>query len=121
MMSDLVRQHFHEPCFIGILPAGPKVIRVEIDSPATSRHIIFSIEVEQSRIVQARHLVRGCPYTIATFSYLANWCYGQMLVNLTSMTRAFLIDQLSLPATKVHCAAMAEDTLRQLYLQWENT
>lgn len=119
MMSPLVQQHFHEPKYVGELAKAANVLRVDVDSPSTGRHVIFSIAVDNDIISDVRFRVRGCPYTIATFSWVADWCTGKQMSLLAKLSREMIVQALQLPANKVHCAAMAEDMLRQLLQQWE--
>lgn len=119
MMSELVLQHFQQPQHVGELEAAANVLRVEVNSPNTGRHVVFTIQVEDRMVTQTRYQVRGCPYTIATFSYVAVWCQHRDIMELAALNRQTLIQSLELPATKVHCAAMAEDVLMQLQRKWE--
>ena len=72
------------------------------------------VAVVDGKVAKMRYKVRGCPYTIATFSFIAEWCEGRTVAEVQALTRASLIQTLSLPSTKAHCAAFAEDTLKQL-------
>lgn len=119
MLPPIIEQHFTFPQCVGELPNSEHVYRIEVDSSATSRHVVLYAAIEGDIVSAMRYQVRGCPYTIATFSYLASWCEGRSLSELKQLTRSHLIETLTLPSTKVHCAALAEDILSQLRLQRE--
>ena len=73
-MSALVLQHFQQPKFIGEIQDSPNVIRIESNSPNTGRHVIVYVLIDNHHVADVRCRVRGCPYTIATFSYVAEYC-----------------------------------------------
>lgn len=118
-LPAIIQEHFQHPRHVGSLALAANICRIEVNSPNTSRHVILYAALANHTIRQVRYQVRGCPYTIATFSYVADWCVGKPLASVAELNRKTLIKILELPATKVHCAAMAEDILQQLQRQGE--
>ncbi len=118
-LPAIIQEHFQHPRHVGFLAPAANICRIEVNSLNTSRHVIMYAALANGTIRQVRYQVRGCPYTIATFSYVADWCLDKPLPSITELNRKTLIEILDLPATKVHCAAMAEDILQQLQRQGE--
>lgn len=113
-MNELVQQHFSKPYGVGRITESD-CIKVSLQSTEMGRSVVLTLKIENEMISQFRYLVRGCPYTIATFSYCATVCEGQPVDILQSITRQQLAHLLEYPSTKLHAGAFAEDALKQLY------
>ncbi len=113
-MQPLALKHFQQPQHIGTLPHSNCTGVASIESPATGRYVTLYLQVDAlERIIAIRYKVRGCHYTIATLSYLATHCQNQLLVEAKKLTRQTLVRTLRIPSDRLHCAAIAEDVLKQ--------
>ena len=112
-MQPLALKHFQQPQYSGTLPNTGNTGIASIDSPATGRFATLYLQADIDRIIAIRYKVRGCHYTIATFSYLAECCQNQLLIDVEKLTRQDLVRTLEIPSDRMHCAAMAEDVLKQ--------
>ena len=118
-MNELVLQHFKRPYGIAHIPAAPGVVRVALRSRQVGRAVDFYLKASHGKVEAIRYRVKGCAYTIATFSYLAKWLEGHPLQDLQLVRRETLAKVLDLPSNKVHCAAFAQTALTRALRQLE--
>ncbi len=70
-MTELVRRHFDTLAGAGRLDAGPgRLIRGTAGSRAQGTQVQFDWRVSGDRILAARFLAYGCPWTLATCDWL---------------------------------------------------
>ncbi|MGH8515975.1 MAG: iron-sulfur cluster assembly scaffold protein, partial [Panacagrimonas sp.] len=90
---------------------------VEIGTPAAPFCLRIQVTVDDGRIADAAFLAHGCPYTIATGAWLANWLVGRPAADCASPPIAELRADLEIPQDRAHCWLMAQDLLGHLHVQ----
>lgn len=63
-------------------------------------------------IAQARFKAFGCPDTIATAAWLAQWLEGKTLEQASALSSTDAVQALALAPVKLHCALLAEDAAK---------
>lgn len=102
------------PC-IGVL-ASPDAT-VEVVSRSSHARMALDVQHDGQTVTAARARCLGCPSSIATASYLAECVLGASLARLQEQINAQSIQAaLELPVSRLHCALMAEDLIRELVL-----
>jgi nitrogen fixation NifU-like protein len=108
--SAKVLDHFLNPRNVGVVEDADGV--GEIGSPATGNMIRLSLRVERGRILEARFRTFGCGTAIATSSVLTELIIGRTLDEAGTVTSRRVSEALDgLPASKRHCAVMAEQAI----------
>lgn len=105
---------FRETPRAGSIEAG---IAAEATTPGSGFRLRLELSVDRRHIADARFLAHGCPYTIATGSWLAQWLIGRATHELASPPIAALRSALEIPEERAHCCLMAQDVLRDLHRQ----
>jgi len=119
--SDKVLEHFRNPRNVGSLDKGsPRVGTGIVGSPDCGDVMKIQIEVGcDERIVDAKFKTFGCGSAIAASSLTTEWLKGRTIDQAVTLQNAFIAEQLSLPAMKVHCSVMAEDAVRAAVADWK--
>lgn len=111
MYSKQVAEHIANPRNVGELESASGV--GDVTNEVCRDRIRLTIKVEGDRLVDARVQAHGCPPTIAAASALTELIIGRSLAELESLNRKSVTAALGhLPATKLHCAALAIEALR---------
>lgn len=111
MYSTQVAEHIANPRNVGEIerPSGVG----DVTNDVCLDRIRLSIHIESDRIADAKVKANGCPPTIAAASVLTELIIGRTLDESSRLSRADIVKALgSLPAAKMHCAALAVDALR---------
>jgi nitrogen fixation NifU-like protein len=113
MFSELLLDHFRHPRNAGELPDATAT--VEVNNPICGDVLRLSARVENSRIVEARFLCRGCTTSIACASFLAEYLQGHTLAQARQINAEFLSEELGgLPPATFHGAQLATDAIAAL-------
>lgn len=109
-----VQDHFVHPRNVGVFEPGLQGIGSAMVGEASQGGVILmQIRVDQSgMIIDSRFKAYGCAATIAVASWVSEWVKGKSLQNAARLSSVELIDALSLPPVKTHCAMLAEDAIR---------
>lgn len=90
-------------------------ITVEVGSRAAPFRLRIQVQLEGSRIVDAAFQALGCPYTVATGAWLAEWLVGRPTADCERPPIAELRSALEIPPDRAHCWLMAQDLLGELH------
>lgn len=120
MYSQLVRQHFECPQYIGQLFPGPQTFVGEVFIRGGDR-IKLGIATENTYIKDIRHQVYGCPAMIACMSWLAAEILHKEYEDVRQYTASYINAALSLPEHKYRCALLAEQVLEKVLDEWYNS
>ena len=109
--SEVVLDHFRNPCNVGIFQNPDGVGKVE--NPASGASIELYLRIEDRVVVEARFQSQGCTATIAASSMLTTLVAGRSVEEAEGISRGEIEQALGgLPPTKKHAAALAEDAVR---------
>lgn len=111
---DTVWRLFRETPRAGSLDGA---IAADAVTPGSGFHVRLALRAEGARIVDARFLAHGCPYTIAAGAWLAEVLVGQPVAVLADPPISALRAALEIPEDRAHCWLMAQDVLRDLHRQ----
>lgn len=106
---------FRETPGAGELAEAADVLVSEACSPADGAVLRLSIRVTDARLEKVRFKAFGCPACIACGAWLASTLAGQGTDALAGVSAVTMAESLQLPATRRHCAVLAEDVAHDLY------
>lgn len=109
---DEVWRRFRDTPRAGRLAAG---VAAEVGTPAAQLRLRLEVRAQAGRIEDAVFQAWGCPYTIATGSWLADWLVGRRTDQLLVPALDELRSALEIPEDRAHCWIMAQDILRDLH------
>ena len=113
--SEQVSEHFRKPRYSGAFPAEESgVLTTQVGEPLRGGVIRLQIKIEDQRITAVRQQVYGCGFLIASASWLADWLHGKSLTEASCFDKHLLEDALQLPPTKMHCAVLAGQAVRNI-------
>lgn len=72
----------------------------------------------EDAILDFKYKVFGNPYLIAAMSYWSEKLIGASLADASTFSHHELVEVLEIPKTKLYCALMAEDVLKQAIVKW---
>ena len=111
MYSAQVAEHIANPRNVGEIERPSGV--ADVTNEVCQDRIKLSIQIESERIVNAKVKASGCPPTIAAASALTELIVGLTVTGASKLSREDVVRALgSLPAAKMHCAALAIEALR---------
>lgn len=110
----MLRLFRETPC-AGDLEAGPDVYVHEARSPADNAVLRLCVQVRDGRLQRVRFRAFGCPASIACGAWLASTLEGQGTEALSAVSAMVLAESLQLPATRRHCAGLAEEVAHALH------
>lgn len=107
--SATVMDHFENPRNSGDMD--------EPDGEATrsnpAMRVRMMLRIDGDRIEDVRWKTKGCPASIAASSFGSEMVKGWTLDEVEAMTKTTIADGIGgLPASKMHCSALAADVLR---------
>ena len=103
---------FRESPRAGRLSSG---LFAEVGTPAAPFRLRIQIRIEGERIADAAFQAHGCPYTLATGAWLADWLVGRPAAECARPPIAELRAELEIPPDRAHCWLMAQDLLGELH------
>ena len=116
--AEVWRLFMHTPGAGRFAVGAPDILSAETGSPAGGARLRVALRIAEGRIADSRFQAYGCPYTIATGAWLANWLPGRAQADLAAPPLAELRAALEIPEDRAHCWLMAQDLLRDLSRQW---
>ena len=113
--SKQVWDHFRQPRYSGVFPPDESgVLSAAVGETLRGGVFCLQVQVSGQRISDVRQQVYGCGFLIASASWLADWLYGKTLVEASRFNKHLLEEALQLPPHKLHCAALAEQAVRNV-------
>jgi|SRR5690625_1283990 len=124
--SPAVRDHFVRPRNAGSFDdADPAVGTARVGARDQGGLIQLQIRVDGSGIIEdSRFKAYGCGATIAAASWVAEQIRGKSLEQARALHSSEVVQALSLPPVKIHCALLAEDAVKAAvdhYMQRESS
>ena len=123
--SDKVLDHYENPRNVGSMdkndkgvgtgmvgaPACGDVMRLQIKcEPRNNSHVISDVKFK----------TYGCGSAIASSSELVDMLKGKTLEEAKEIKNQEIVDALELPAIKIHCSVLAEDSIHQAIKDYES-
>ena len=120
-----VLDHYENPRNVGVLdkdasnvgtgmvgaPACGDVLRLQIKcEPRNNSHVISDVKFK----------TYGCGSAIASSSELVDMLKGKTLEEAKEIKNQDIVDALELPAIKIHCSVLAEDSIHQAIKDYES-
>ena len=92
-------------------PACGDVMRLQIKcEPRNNSHVISDVKFK----------TYGCGSAIASSSELVDMLKGKTLEEAKEIKNQDIVDALELPAIKIHCSVLAEDSIHQALKDYES-
>jgi nitrogen fixation NifU-like protein len=111
--SDKVIDHYSNPKNVGTLDKSkPSVGTGLVGAPECGDVMRLQIEVEGSKIIDAKFKTFGCGSAIASSSLATEWLKGKSLDEAISIDNMSIVEELNLPPVKIHCSVLAEDAIK---------
>lgn len=112
--SPMVQDHFIQPRNVGAFDiADAQVGSAQVGARDQGAAIRMQIRVDESGIINDTCFkAYGCGATIAAASWVTEWAKGKTLDQVSDLHSTELIQALSLPLVKTHCAMLAEDAIK---------
>ena len=118
-MKDLIRCHFDALAGAGRLEDGPgRVVRGTAGSRSQGTEVRFDWRVEGDRILEARFLAYGCPYTLATCDWLVAQLIGRRRDAAWPGDPEAWARALDIPLERLGRLFVIEDALRETLRAW---
>ncbi|MDQ5908154.1 MAG: nitrogen fixation protein NifU [Pseudomonadota bacterium] len=113
-LSAAAREHFTHPRHAGQwLPETPGIATAWVELPTSGEVLQLQLRIENGVIVDARFKAYGCGWLIACGSLLMEQIIGQPLANAAQFRHHALVEELTAPPEKLHCAVLAETVLQK--------
>lgn len=112
--NALITDHFVSPRNVGSLDSSdPAVGTATVGSRDQGAVLRMQIRVDESGIINSICFkAYGCGATIAAASWVTEWAKGKRLEQVSDFHSTMLVQALSLPPVKTHCAMLAEDAIK---------
>lgn len=75
---------------------------------------------EDERIIDVKFKTYGCGSAIASASMFVDLLKGRTIEEAKEIKDKDIADALELPAIKIHCSVLAEESIRKAIEDWEN-
>src|SRR5437660_11234772 len=113
--SNKVLDHYNNPRNVGSFDqADPAIGTGLVGAPECGDVLKLQIKVNPATglIEDARFKTFGCGSAIASSSLATEWLKGKTVDEALAIRNTAIVEELSLPPVKVHCAVLAEDALK---------
>lgn len=111
-------EHFLNPNNMGVIEDANGV--GEVGNPQCGDLMTIYIKVENNVIQDMKFKTLGCAAAIATSDMICEVAKGKKVEEALRITHQDLVDELGeLPATKVHCAGLAQEGLKAAVKDYE--
>ena len=120
--SDKVLDHYENPRNVGSFDKNdPNVGTGMVGAPACGDVMKLQIKVSDGgKIEDAKFKTYGCGSAIASSSELVDMLKGKTLEEAKEIKNQDIVDALELPAIKIHCSVLAEDSIHQAIKDYES-
>jgi nitrogen fixation protein NifU and related proteins len=115
--SAAVMDHFENPRNSGEMesPDG------EATRSNPAMRVRMMLRIDDGRVTDVRWKTKGCPASIAASSYGSEMVRGWTLEEVEALTKTSIAEGIGgLPASKMHCSALAAEVLRAAVADYRN-
>ena len=112
--SEKVVDHYENPRNVGSLNTTSNNVGTGlVGAPECGDVMKLQIEVDENRkIIDAKFKTFGCGSAIAASSLATEWVKDKSIDDALSLSNVEIVEELSLPPVKIHCAVLAEDAIK---------
>jgi nitrogen fixation NifU-like protein len=120
--SEKLIDHFENPRNVGSLDEDdPAVGTGTVGSPECGDVMKLQICVgEDGTITEVKFKTFGCGAAVASSSLASEWLEGMTLDEARQLNNKKIVEELSLPAVKVHCSVLAAEAVNAAIDDWES-
>lgn len=113
-LSAAARVHFEHPRNVGRLPDDRReVATVRVEAPTSGEILQLQLSFNEDNVItETRFKAYGCGWMIACGSLLTERISGLTRVEAGQFRHHELVEQLTVPPEKLHCAVLAETALQ---------
>ena len=112
MFSEKMMDHCQHPRNVGKLDENDKNVGTGlVGSPVCGDMLQFWLRIENNIVVDAKFKTFGCGGAISSSSLMTEKIIGKSVKDALKITNKELVEELQLPALKVHCSVMAEEAI----------
>lgn len=113
-LSEAARDHFERPRHAGTLDSSqPQVVEALVGEPVSGDILLLQMCISPTdRIEAVGFKAYGCGWLIACASLLAESVHDQPLEQVRDFRHHSLVEALTVPPAKLHCAVLAETALK---------
>lgn len=102
-------------------PNDPNVATGMTGAPACGDVMRLQLKLdEEERIVDVKFKTYGCGSAIASSSMFVDLLKGKTITEAKAIKDKDIAEALELPAIKIHCSVLAEDSIKKAIEDWEN-
>ncbi len=111
-LSAAAREHFTHPRHVGQWSLETlDIAAARVELPTSGEILQVQLRIEHGVIIDARFKAYGCGWLIACGSLLMERMIGQPLADAAQFRHHALVEELTVPPEKLHCAVLAETVL----------
>ena len=112
MFSEKMMDHCQHPRNVGKLDENDKNVGTGlVGSPVCGDMLQFWLRIENNIVVDAKFKTFGCGGAISSSSLMTEKIIGKSVEDALKITNKELVEELQLPALKVHCYDMTEEAI----------
>ena len=100
-------------------PKGPNVATGMVGAPACGDVMKLQIKLNDNVIEDVKFKTYGCGSAIASSTMFVDMLKGKTIEEAKLIKDKDIAEALELPAIKLHCSVLAEDSIRQAIKDWE--
>lgn len=110
--SKKMLDHCENPRNVGSMDENdPDVGTGMVGSPVCGDILKFQIRVKDNKIIDAKFKTFGCGGAISASSLMTEKVKGLSLEEAAKIKNQDLVEELELPAAKIHCSVMSEEAI----------
>jgi len=113
--TQKVIDHYENPRNVGSLDKNAKDVGTGlVGAPECGDVMKLQIQVdEKTRVItDAKFKTFGCGSAIASSSLATEWVKGKTVEEALQIKNTDIVEELSLPPSKIHCSVLAEDAIK---------
>ena len=100
-------------------PKDPNVATGMVGAPACGDVMKLQIKLKDNIIEDVKFKTYGCGSAIASSTMFVDMLKGKTIEEAKLIKDKDIAEALELPAIKLHCSVLAEDSIRQAIKDWE--
>ena len=100
-------------------PKDPNVATGMVGAPACGDVMKLQIKLKDNIIEDVKFKTYGCGSAIASSTMFVDMLKGKTIEEAKLIKDKDIAEALELPAIKLHCSVLAEDSIRQAIQDWE--
>ena len=101
-------------------PKDPNVATGMVGAPACGDVMKLQIKLKDDIIEDVKFKTYGCGSAIASSTMFVDMLKGKTIEEAKLIKDKDIAEALELPAIKLHCSVLAEDSIRQAIKNWED-